>query len=182
MEIEIWKDIKGFDGYQVSNFGRVRTHNKITYTRKHGIRVWKDRELKQKWCKATKNKERYDARVNLWKDGKPYTFLVARLVATAFLGESELTVNHIDGNSTNNRIENLEWISRKKNIQKAFEQGLYGSQTKKIILIDKKTKIKMVFRSMTKACQYMNKSHSYLFDKIKNNKYEDDKYCWEILN
>ena len=27
---EIWKDINGYDGYQVSNFGRVRTHNKVS--------------------------------------------------------------------------------------------------------------------------------------------------------
>lgn len=38
--MEEWKDIPNYDGYQVSNMGRVRTHNKITYTQKHGLRKW----------------------------------------------------------------------------------------------------------------------------------------------
>lgn len=38
---EIWKDIEGYQGYQVSNLGNVRTYNKITYTEKHGKRKWK---------------------------------------------------------------------------------------------------------------------------------------------
>ena len=42
---EIWKDIPNFDGYQVSNCGRVRTYNKITFTNKHNIRHWKIRIL-----------------------------------------------------------------------------------------------------------------------------------------
>ena len=40
---EIWKDIPDYAGYQVSNKGRVRTHNKTTFTKIHGVRHWKDR-------------------------------------------------------------------------------------------------------------------------------------------
>ena len=73
---EIWRDIPNYTGYQVSNKGRVRTHNKTTFTKIHGVRHWKDRILKFKG-------ETYDTgyRVDLWKEGKPYTKLVARLVA-----------------------------------------------------------------------------------------------------
>ena len=49
--MEIWKDIKDYPGYQVSNLGRVRTYNKITHTEKHGIRHWENRILKQKCTK-----------------------------------------------------------------------------------------------------------------------------------
>lgn len=42
---------------------------------------------------------------------KPRSFLVHRLVAAAFLGESDLTVNHIDGNKLNNKLSNLEYLS-----------------------------------------------------------------------
>jgi hypothetical protein len=42
---------------------------------------------------------------------KPKSFLVHRLVAQAFLGESPLTVNHIDGNKLNNQLSNLEYLS-----------------------------------------------------------------------
>ena len=45
---ETWKNIPNYNGYQVSNLGRVRTNNKITHTDKHGDRHWKNRILKFK--------------------------------------------------------------------------------------------------------------------------------------
>lgn len=176
---EIWKDIQGFEGYQVSNLGRIRTHNKITFTQKHGYRKWKDRILKQKWCSSTSKKNRYDARVCLWKNGKEYTLLVARLVATAFFGQSDLTVNHIDGNSKNNNIENLEWVSRKENIVKGFDMGLYP--TKKVIIIDKITNKKNIYRSLSLGSKAIKKNNGYLSCQIKRNKFENDNYKWELI-
>lgn len=92
MEKEIWKDIPKYEGYQASNLGRIRTHNKITYTKKHGVRHWKDRILKYKSVNSNTG-----YRVDLWINGEPKTFLVARLVATTFLEdliETSMTVNH----------------------------------------------------------------------------------------
>ena len=45
---EIWKDIPNYEGiYQASNLGRIKTApNKITYTKRHGVRHWKSRILK----------------------------------------------------------------------------------------------------------------------------------------
>lgn len=178
---EIWKDIKGFEGYQVSNLGNIRTYNKITYTERHGVRHWKSRILKQKWCKATRSKNRYDARVDLWKEGKPYTFLVARLVATTFLGESDLTVNHIDGNPANNELSNLEFVSRKSNITKGFEMGLYTTQ-KKVLITNKKTREAITFRSLSLASKFINRSVGYISNCIKQyNKFENDSFEWELL-
>ena len=102
---EIWKDVPEYEGYQVSNLGRVRTHNKKTYTKLHGERKWKDKILKQK-LQINKN-GRKDYRVDLWKNGKPHTILVARLVSFTFYNKdikSKLTVNHINGNSGDNRL------------------------------------------------------------------------------
>ena len=113
---EIWKDIPNYSGYQVSNLGNVRTFNKITYTDYAGIRHWKDRILKQKM--TTNKYGRKDCRVELWNNGKHKTYLVARLVTFTFYNqplESKLTVNHKDGNSLNNNINNLEIITRKEN-------------------------------------------------------------------
>lgn len=176
---EIWKDIKGFEGYQVSNLGNVRTYNKVTYTKRHGVRHWESRILKQKWSKATCRKDRYDARIILWKNGKPYTFLVARLVATAFLGESDLTINHIDGDTTNNKVTNLEWVTLKENIIKGFEKGLYP--TKKVLLINKKTNEKTIFRSLQLASKFIKKNHGYLSCQIKRNIFENDNFKWELV-
>lgn len=120
---EIWKDIKDYKGYQVSNKGRVRTKNKKSYTKKHGIRNWKDRVLKNK-VSAKDN----CSRVELWNDKGHKTILVHRLVAFTFLGEpisKNMTVNHKDGNRLNNCVNNLEWLSRADNIRHGFKNGLY---------------------------------------------------------
>lgn len=178
---EIWKDIPNYKGYQVSNLGNVRTVNKTTYTKRHGIRNWKDRLLKQK---ITTNKYgRKDCRVELWNNGIHKTYLVARLVAFTFYNqplESELTVNHIDGNSLNNCIDNLEIITRKENIQHAFKNGLYSNMIK-INIINKNNNIENIFNSLNQASKYISKNHSYLSSKIKNNIFENDEYKWQLI-
>ena len=59
---EIWKDIPNYNGYQVSNLGKIRTFNKVTYTKKHGKRQWKNRVLKYKFKSYSPG-----FRVDLWK-------------------------------------------------------------------------------------------------------------------
>lgn len=179
---EIWKDIPNFKGYQVSNLGNIRTYNKVTYTKTHGERHWENRILKQKITKSTKNKNRKDCRVDLWENGRPHTLLVARLVAFTFNEVdlySKLTVNHIDGNSLNNNLSNLEIITRKENIQHAFNNGLMPYNEIKVI--DKEKKLVCHFRSMSEASKFIEKNHGYISNQIKKNKYENNKYKWEIL-
>lgn len=162
---EIWKDIPNYEGYQASNLGRIRTYNKITYTKKHGCRHWKNRILKYKSQKDYKT----GYRITLWKEGKPKDLLVARLVATTFLENlinTEMTVNHKDGNRLNNNINNLEWITRAENIKYGFENGQY-KQTKTILYNDKEKK---EFRSLSLACEFLGRNHGYITNCVKRNK------------
>jgi hypothetical protein len=176
---EIWKDIPDYNGYQVSNLGRVRTYNKVTYTERHGTRGWRNRILK---FKGQTYKTGY--RVDLWKDGKPHTMLVARLVAFTFYNEDinnhELTVDHIDGNRFNNNLENLELVSLAENIRRGFKNGLYTTQTG-VKVYDKKSKKVKEFMSLSKASVAIGKSNCYLSGKIKQNKFENEEYKWEIV-
>ena len=77
--MEVWKDIPNYEGiYEVSNLGRIRTHkDKITYTKRHGKRKWKQRIMK---FKGITPKTGY--RISLWKDGKQKDLLVARMLKT----------------------------------------------------------------------------------------------------
>jgi hypothetical protein len=178
---EIWKDIPDYNGYQVSNLGRVRTYRKTTYTKRHGIREWRDRILKFK--STNKNAYRTGYRVDLWKDGKPHTMLVARLVAFTFYGEDinnhELTVDHIDGNRFNNNLENLELVSLKENIQRAFKNNLMP--TKSIKLINKKTGEEHLFYSMSKTSTFLKRNKGYISSCVKKNKFENEEYKWELV-
>lgn len=180
---EIWKDIPNYKGYQVSNKGRVRTHNKTTYTKKHGIRHWKDRIIKFKCINENAYKTGY--RVDLWKDGINKTFLVARLVAFTFYNQDinnhNLTVDHIDGNRFNNNIENLELVSLAENIRRAFKTGLQPNQIS-VELYNKNTKETIKFISLSEATRYMNKATGYLSNCKRKNKFENKEYKWEYIN
>lgn len=163
---EIWKDVVGYENiYEVSNFGRVRTHeNKTTFTEKHGIRHWKQRYLKDK----TPNGR--DVRVNLWKNGQPKDFLVHRLVGFAFipLVEGKECVNHIDGNPKNNNENNLEWCNYKENINHAFENGL--NTTNMAVKLTNHLGIEYEFISMARASKFLCRNHGYISGQIKRNK------------
>lgn len=158
MQMEIWKDIPGFEGlYQASNEGRIRSvEGKMTSSRRFKERHWKSRILK------TRGKAVSGYRVSLWKDGKPYDRLIARMVALTFLGEppEKFTVNHIDGNKYNNKIENLEWISLQDNIKHQFANGLDRRATP-TSLMDKDGN-RYDFPTMMACCRFLNRNQYYI--------------------
>ena len=161
--MEQWKDIPGFEGlYQASTQGRIRTcEGKITSNARYSRRIWKQRILKQKYQRRKTGKGA-DAKVSLWKDGRERTYLVSRLVALTWRNDyvEGLTVNHIDGDPMNNCAENLEWVTRAENIQKAFSEHLYSTQNP-VSLIDA-TGRKTEFRSMASASRYLGKNDGYI--------------------
>lgn len=108
MDIEIWKDIDGYDGYQISNLGRVKALKKKSKNR-YGYFYLKERIL-------TANIGYGGYRFQKMNDN---TIAIHRLVANAFLDKIEGSdiVNHIDGNRLNNNHSNLEWVTSRENCQ-----------------------------------------------------------------
>jgi hypothetical protein len=124
--MEIFKTIKSFTDYEVSNFGRVRTKSrKVRYvhsvTKNEHFRLTECRFLKVHHNKRTGYKF-----CQLYRDKKMYNLTIHSLVAGTFLNrESTLdVVNHKDGNKHNNVIENLEWCSNEYNHKHATQTGL----------------------------------------------------------
>jgi len=103
---EEWRDVLGFEGlYQVSNLGRVKRLAR------------KDRLGRTKPAKLlTPTGTRYKS-VSFTVDGQWYNKLVHRLVATAFVPNPDnlREINHLDGDITNNRADNLEWCTPSAN-------------------------------------------------------------------
>jgi hypothetical protein len=161
---EIWKDIPEYEGiYQASTLGRIRTvEGKTTFSKRHGVRTWKSRVLKGRGNNPTTGK-----RVSLWKNGKMKDALVARLVAMTFLGKPAegYTVNHIDGNRFNNRIENLEWLSLGDNIRHGFRTGLYKS-TQKAVRVEV-AGVEYDFASLSEFSRFLGKSNGYVSNNLK---------------
>lgn len=116
---EIWKDIAGFDRYQVSNHGRISSR----YGR-NGQGV-----LEVPRIMALYYSKRGDRRIQLYPSdgGKRKKFLVHVLVAQEFIGPKPegLETNHIDGNPWNNRVDNLEYVSKSGNVRHAFMTGIH---------------------------------------------------------
>lgn len=102
---EQWKPVEDFPGYYVSDRGRVK-----------GIRTM---------LKPDISAQGY-SRVTLSKNKKPVHKLVHRLVAEAFIENPNNypQVNHVDGDKTNNNVENLEWCSASYNVRHSIDTGL----------------------------------------------------------
>ena len=103
---EVWKPIKGFSMYEVSNHGRVYSH--------YNNMILKQNTFSE-YC-----------HVVLYKNKKWYESSVHRLVAKSFIPNSNNLpqVNHIDGDKTNNNVENLEWVTPSENGKHAYKLGL----------------------------------------------------------
>lgn len=120
--IELWLDIKGFENlYQISTFGKVKS-----LARKYNTRYGKYGFVKEKILKLNKDQLTHYVSITLSLNQKRITKLVHRLVAEAFITnlENKCCVNHIDGNPSNNRLNNLEWSTQKENAIHAYSKNL----------------------------------------------------------
>ena len=168
--MEQWKDIPDYEGlYQASNTGHIRTcKDKVTSSRRYKVRHWKQKIIKEKW--QERENGRKDARVELWKDGEHKTWLVARLVALTWVDgyEEGMTVNHKNGDTTNNNATNLEWLTRSENIKHGYEHGLYKSVQSETMLIRHSDGVRLSFPSMASASRYLGRNTGYVSGRKKN--------------
>lgn len=165
---EEWRPIPGYEGiYEASSMGRIRSaEGKTTHSVRSGTRHWKQRVLRQKWRARPTGKK--DARVSLWKDKRESTQLVARLVCAAFYGNAPgMTVNHKDGDPSNNAVENLEWATLQDNVLHAFETGL-NTCNKRVVLIDERTGKGTEFYSHAAASRFLGRNVGYVSNAIRN--------------
>lgn len=111
---EIWKPVieEGFEGfYEVSNLGRIRSTDRIVESKRGPLKY------KGKLLSPSPNSDGY-LTVNLCKSGKKKNVKVHQVVAKAFIPNPNNfpEVNHIDENKANNQVTNLEWCTRKHNM------------------------------------------------------------------
>lgn len=123
--MEIWREIKGFEGlYEVSNLGNIKSLARDVYTNGRLCYRKSERLLKP-------HKQRDHFSVVLCKDDKTYPRLVHRLVAESFIPnpDNKPVVDHIDTDPRNNKAENLRWVTVQENCLNPLTR-LHNSQAK----------------------------------------------------
>ena len=108
LEGELWKPIDSRGKYYISNQGRVKSY-----------------QLRQAKLLNPYSNQRGYLRVDIKTDSRR-TYLVHQLVALAFIPNDKPiekdTIDHIDLDKTNNRADNLRWLSRADNVRAYQEQ------------------------------------------------------------
>lgn len=122
---EIWKDIEGYIGlYQISNYGRIKSLSRVRKGNKGAPVIVPEKILKQ-----SKTKDGY-LHASLNKNGNNKKNKVHRLVSKAFIPnpENKPCIDHINGDKTDNRVENLRWCTHKENMNNPLVLDIFKSR------------------------------------------------------
>lgn len=143
------KQIDGYEDYTIYSNGEIKKNGKSI-----------------KWFV---NKINGYAYVSLTYSRKAKRLLVHRLVAQAFIPnpENKKEVNHINGIKTDNRVENLEWVSREENIQHAYKNNLISTYNQSVshtnnlpVVLIKNSEIYKEYRSIKQCARETKKRPS----------------------
>ena len=135
--IRVWKDIKGYENkYKISNYGDVISLPR--FKKNHS----KFQEVPMKKISQKVNKKNGYVYVYLCNDGKYKNIRLHKIVAENFIDNPNNynQINHIDGNKTNNRVDNLEWCDCSYNIKDMYKRKGTYKKDRKIIEEYKKLK------------------------------------------
>lgn len=130
--------------YSVTSDGRVYSH------------------ITDKFLKHSFDKNGYP-QLPLREGGIYITRKIHRLVAEAFLAnpECKITVNHIDGDKTNNDVSNLEWATHSENTVHAYRTGLLDN-CKRAVRSTDKDGVETSYGSMKEACEAVGRDRTSL--------------------
>lgn len=158
-----WRPVKGFEEqYLVSDDGRIYS-------------------LVKKRLRATPLHKGYPIVMLYKNDGhRGYTKQVHRIVAEAFIPnpDGKRTVNHINGDRSDNRVENLEWASYREQIEHRFNI-LKSTKTsnRPVLCLDTGE----TFASISEAAQKKKSSRSRIWDVCNGNKKHAGGFRWKYL-
>jgi hypothetical protein len=150
---KMWCNIKDYEGYMISNYGEV-----ISFRKRNSKEFYSIPKIIKQSKVTTHCNKKYN-RVQLL--GK--CILVHRLVAKHFIENKSKKpqVNHIDGNSLNNLITNLEWVTNSENQIHRFKMngtknnyGQYVHKCRSYFRVYKKGVVDKCFKELKTAQEF----------------------------
>lgn len=153
--MEQWKQVSGYENYEVSDNGRVRRNERL--------------------LKPIVSKSGY-ASVHLSKNGLKKKYRINRLVAIAFLENpyGYPVVNHKDENKLNNNVNNLEWCDHTYNAN-------YGTRNERISKRIKNLDTGEVFKSTCEAAKSVNRPPTSISRCCKGKRRSCGSYRWAYI-
>jgi hypothetical protein len=139
-----------------------------------------------KYLKIQTNRYGYKV-VQLYKNGIPKRFSIHRLIAIQYIKNSfnKLEVNHINGIKSDNRLENLEWVTKSENGLHSYKMGLSNiSELNKKMVRAKVTKVVLdtksgiFYDSLTDLCNELNLKYSKMRDMLSNRTKNKSKFIY----
>jgi hypothetical protein len=167
LENEIWKEIifqnitKNNKKYFVSNLGRFKNSQGVI---------------------MDNYKINSNGYIRVYIYGK--TYCLHRLIALTFIDnpENKEQVNHIDGNKTNNNIENLEFVTNKENQIHKFKIGLGNNFTRKIGQYTLDNIFIKEHKSIVLAAKEVNVSKSCISGVLRGKRKTTGGFIWKYLD
>lgn len=155
--------IKGYEEYEIDTNG-------IVYSKK------------RKPLKYSLNHNGYCI-INFYINHKRIGFGIHTLVAKQFIPNDDANktqVNHIDGDKTNNNVDNLEWVTQQENMRHSVDVlgnyiGAKNCNAKTIKGINKKDKSELFFNSISDGARYFSNISNVNFKYVKQS-------LWKALN
>ena len=168
-DMEVWKPIKDYEQlYEISNLGNVKS---LKRSSKNG------RNSKERILCPLKSKEGY-LTIVLFKDKSKKRIYIHRLVAMAFIPNLNNLpqVNHINGDKTDNRACNLEWVTNSENQTHAIRNGL--KKIRQVNQYDIKGNFIQQFCSVKCASESLDIPSSYIRSCLCNSRKSAGGYIW----
>ena len=144
---DMWKTIKGFSNYSVSDLGDIKNNRKGNFV------------------KPSIGTGNYMYIRLIDDSGKSRTKRLHRIVADAFCTRraDATEVNHMDGNKANNRADNLEWVTKSENMNHAYRTGLQTVTHKGKVRSVKCLNDGMEFGTISEASEHYGVSKSQIY-------------------
>jgi len=171
---EIWKPAYNSKKWFVSNLGRIKNTN------------WKNTG-KTRLVKQGTNLKGYKT-VNINENGKQFPEMVHKIVAEAFIDnpDNKPQVNHINGIKTDNRVDNLEWVTNSENQKHAYKNGLQkryksnnNGKPKKVDQYDLNGFYISTYNSMSEANKITGVDFRMISDCCRNIQKTAGNYIWK---